>query len=105
MRPSTASWPTGDRAHPPLGSPAGAPPTPGDPTWFYRKFSSDSWTRPGGDFVSDPSAAASFGSPGSSYHFDSTPVMIADLQGWLDNPASNFGWIIRGDEAGFSTAV
>jgi hypothetical protein len=31
--------------------------------------------------------------------------MVADLQGWLEDPASNFGWIIRGDEDGFSTAM
>jgi len=24
--------------------------------------------------------------------------MISGVQGWLDNPASNFGWTLMGDE-------
>ena len=23
--------------------------------------------------------------------------MIADVQNWLDNPSTDFGWIVRGD--------
>lgn len=30
--------------------------------------------------------------------------MIADVQAWLDNPASNFGWLVLGDETGIATA-
>lgn len=30
--------------------------------------------------------------------------MVADVQGWLDNPASNFGWLVKGNEARPTTA-
>ena len=30
--------------------------------------------------------------------------MVADAQSWLDNPASNFGWLVLGDETGAATA-
>ena len=30
--------------------------------------------------------------------------MVADVQGWLDNPASNFGWLMLGDESTNLTA-
>ena len=29
----------------------------------------------------------------------SSAQMVADVQGWLDNPASNFGWLMLGDES------
>ncbi|MGB5178803.1 MAG: multicopper oxidase domain-containing protein, partial [Gammaproteobacteria bacterium] len=28
----------------------------------------------------------------------STAAMVNDVQGWLDNPGSNFGWVVIGDE-------
>ncbi len=30
--------------------------------------------------------------------------MVADVQGWLDDPASNFGWLLQGNESANSTA-
>ena len=30
--------------------------------------------------------------------------MVADVQAWLDNPASNFGWLMLGDETAIATA-
>jgi hypothetical protein len=30
--------------------------------------------------------------------------MIADVQGWVDDPSQNFGWVLIGDEAGAQTA-
>ena len=30
--------------------------------------------------------------------------MVADVQSWLDNPASNFGWLVLGDESTIATA-
>jgi len=29
--------------------------------------------------------------------------MVADVQGWLDQPATNFGWILIGNEAAPTT--
>jgi serine protease len=30
--------------------------------------------------------------------------MVADVQSWLDNPATNFGWLVLGDESTGTTA-
>ena len=36
--------------------------------------------------------------------FASTAQIVADVQDWLDNPATNFGWILVGNEADPTTA-
>ncbi len=30
--------------------------------------------------------------------------MVADVQGWLDDPPKNFGWLLMGDEIAFNSA-
>ena len=32
------------------------------------------------------------------YTWGTTPQMVADVQTWLDKPATNFGWLLKGDE-------
>jgi hypothetical protein len=29
--------------------------------------------------------------------------MVADVQSWLDDPSTDFGWLIKGNEAGMGT--
>ncbi len=74
----------------------GGPSTPGDATWLHRFYSTDLWTSPGGDFAAAPSATTSVSVVGT-YNWASA-ALAADVQQWLDNPSSSFGWIIRGDE-------
>ncbi|MCA9730104.1 MAG: multicopper oxidase domain-containing protein, partial [Candidatus Eisenbacteria bacterium] len=38
-----------------------------------------------------------------SYYSWSSPGMVADLQGWVDDPSSNFGWVMIGQETGMVT--
>ena len=73
----------------------GAPATANDATWTQRFYNTTPWTTAGGVFVPGSSAttAAAFGIVTFS-----SPQMITDVQGWLDTPASNAGWIILGDE-------
>jgi hypothetical protein len=78
----------------------GAPATPNDATWRHRFFDTIFWTNEGGDFSTVVSASQSVG-PIGQYTWNSTQ-MVADVQSWLDNPASNFGWLLLGDE---STAI
>jgi hypothetical protein len=81
---------------------SGALSSTGDATWIHRFYSSTTWTKAGGDFASAASASASVDNVGS-YSWGSTTQMVADVQGWLANPSSNFGWILLGNEATTST--
>lgn len=80
----------------------GAPATPNDATWRHRFFDTIFWTTEGGDFSATVSASQSVG-PVGHYMWNSAQ-MVADVQSWLDNPASNFGWLVLGDETAIATA-
>lgn len=79
------------------GGGGGAPATPGDATWLHAFFDSVFWSNVGGDFSTAPSASQSVTGIGS-YTWGSTPEMVSDVQQWLDNPSTNFGWVIVGNE-------
>ncbi|MBY0313363.1 MAG: DNRLRE domain-containing protein [Phycisphaerales bacterium] len=70
---------------------------PGDATWLNTFYPGSTWTNPGGDFLSTPSAIANIGGVGF-WTWGSTSSLIADAQAMLDQPGSNFGWMILGDE-------
>ena len=44
------------------------------------------------------SGVTGFGADGTSATWSSTAQMVADVQGWLNNPATNFGWVLKSDE-------
>ncbi len=96
-----ADWGEGT-SHAPMGEGDGAPATPNDATWRHRFFDSVFWTTQGGDFSATASASQSVGVVGQ-YTWNSAQ-MVADVQSWLDNPASNFGWLVLGDETAIATA-
>ncbi|MFQ5462531.1 MAG: DNRLRE domain-containing protein [Phycisphaerae bacterium] len=83
---------------------AGAAAATGDATWLHTVFPDGFWAAPGGDFVEMPSATTSVGAVGS-YQWGSTSDMVSDVQAWLDEPASNQGWVVIGDEATPGTAA
>src|SRR6266478_6442579 len=80
----------------------GAPATPNDATWRHRFFDTIFWTTEGGDFSPTASASQSVGAVG--VYTWSSSEMRADVQSWLDNPATNFGWLVLGDESEIATA-
>ena len=80
----------------------GAPATPNDATWRHRFYDATFWTTQGGDFSATVSASQSVGAIGL-YTWTSMQ-MVADVQSWLDTPASNFGWLVLGDESKIATA-
>ena len=82
---------------------AGALSTLNDATWVHRFYSSTSWSTPGGSFSPTTSGSISAGGVGT-YTFNSTAQMIADVQSWLDDPLTNFGWLFLGNESILSTA-
>lgn len=74
---------------------SGATAQPGDVTWTWREFSTVAWdmAQAGGDFTSTSSGTSTTGS------WASTADLVHDVQFWLDDPSTNHGWIIIGDEA------
>jgi hypothetical protein len=96
-----ADWGEGT-SHAPMGEGDGAPATPNDATWRHRFFDNVFWTTQGGDFLATVSASQSVGGVGQ-YMWNSAQ-MVSDVQSWLDNPASNFGWLVLGDETAIATA-
>jgi hypothetical protein len=80
----------------------GAPATTNDATWRHRFFDTIFWTTEGGDFSATVSASQSVG-PVGVYTWSSSQ-MRADVQSWLDDPTSNFGWLVLGDESEIETA-
>jgi hypothetical protein len=92
-----ADW--GEGASAALGEEGmGAAAAPGDATWLHRFFDGTFWATPGGDFAATASATRSVGGI-ASYVWGSASPMVADVQGWLDSPQTNFGWIVIGNES------
>ncbi|HVT30025.1 MAG TPA: DNRLRE domain-containing protein [Lacipirellulaceae bacterium] len=89
------------------GSGAGFPASSGDATWDDAEYDSVSWSSPGatGDFNTVASATASVGGPTDTpFTWSSTAALVDDVQSWLDDPASNFGWaLINENEAANQT--
>lgn len=81
----------------------GAPAAVGDATWIHNFRPSSLWTTPGGDFTVAASATTAVDFADAFYTW-SSPQMIADVQNWLDNPGTDFGWLLLGNEA-FSTSA
>lgn len=82
------------------GEAGGAPSTPGDATWIHARFNTEFWTMPGGDFnpvASASSVVAAVSSP-QVIMIGTTPGLEADVQGWLDDPGSNNGWLLRQED-------
>lgn len=81
----------------------GATATPGDATWLHTFSSTAQWNTAGGDFAPTASATTTVTDIGI-YTWGSTSGMVTDLQSWLDAPATNFGWILIGNETDARTA-
>ena len=66
---------------------------PGDATWDDSELGVARWDSPGGDFAANASAVTTAGLPGQTAGW-SDGGMVADVQGWIDAPETNFGWIV-----------
>ncbi len=107
LRRALQDWGEGTSIAPEPGG-RGTAATQGDATWLHTFYSGQFWSAPGGapgvDFSNTVSATTIVGAGQAFYTWGSTPELIADTQAWLDNPASNFGWFILGDESALGTA-
>jgi hypothetical protein len=75
----------------------GAPAESLDATWLHTFHPDAFWVAPGGDFDPAVHAAATIAGTGTFVWSDS--ALAVDVQAWLDDPSTNFGWMLRGDEA------
>ncbi len=77
------------------GGGAGVPAVAGDATWFSSGL--NNWTSPGGDY--NPVASSSLVVDGVGvFHTFTGAGLVSDVQAWVNDPGSNYGWIIRGKE-------
>jgi hypothetical protein len=68
----------------------------GDATWRSNFHNQSSWTSPGGDFTATPSADEDLEVDGNARF--SSAGLADDVNLWLEQPETNFGWILIGDE-------
>ncbi len=94
-----AGWGEGTSGGGGPGSGQGQPPSTGDATWVHRFYDGQVWTTSGGDFVTTESSVASIGVSPTFYSWPSTATFVADVQGWLEDSATNFGWTLMGNES------
>jgi hypothetical protein len=103
------------------GAGNGAVATTNDTTWRHRFFNTETWSSydpavagsGGGDFASQSSGDATVGIvpdvlvTWEALRLNNAPAvgMIADVEHWLSNPSSNFGWLLKlADESPLRTA-
>jgi len=84
------------------GGGAGTASSTGDATWLHTFFSNQFWTTAGGDFNATASATTPVGSVGQ--YTWSSAQLVSDVQGWVNNPGSNFGWLLKSPENSIGTA-
>lgn len=77
---------------------SGAAATTGDATWLHTFSPTSTWALGGGDYAPAASATAIVGSSAGCTAWED-PQLVPDVQAWLDDPATNHGWILIGDES------
>jgi hypothetical protein len=76
----------------------GSPATTNEACWDDPfAFAAGDWTSPGAaptnDFLATPASVTTVYKD-ENYVFVSTPALVADVQLWLDEPGTNFGWML-----------
>jgi hypothetical protein len=78
-----------------IGIGNGVPATLNDATWTQNFYTISNWTNLGADFIA--TASATTNAVLNDYAVWNGNLKI-DVQNWLTNPTTNFGWLIKGDE-------
>jgi hypothetical protein len=72
-------------------------------SWNSRSGAGTPWQVPGatgsGDSASTPSSFVAVGSANfTDYTFSSMAGLVADVQGWINDSSSNFGWLLMSED-------
>lgn len=71
----------------------------GDATWRFRSFPTLEWATLGGSLAASPSATLTVPASNNSITipvtWSSTAALVADVQAWVNAPATNFGWMLK----------
>lgn len=98
-----ASWGEG-ASQAPANEGGGTAAAANDATWTSRFFGTAlNWINAGGDFASAATTTATVLALGQVNWSGGT--MVSDVQAWVTNPTSNFGWLLRGDESVLNTTM
>lgn len=103
LHPVTMDWTEGASNAGESRDGGGTSSQPGDATWVHTVFPNRFWRTPGGDFSPTADATVSMGSFGP-VSAGSSAALVARVQGWVDQPSTNFGWIVIGNESTGRTA-
>ncbi|MES2774456.1 MAG: DNRLRE domain-containing protein [Bacteroidota bacterium] len=96
----TADWGEGTSAS--TGG-SGTVATTNDATWVTRFTGMPSpWATAGGDFTTPLSGSVAIAALGA--FSVSGPGIVADVQYWINNGSTNYGWLLAGNEGGPQTA-
>lgn len=76
--------------------------TTGDATWTSAFDGGAAWNTVGGDFDSTASATTSVAGAGD--YTWSSAVMVTDVQAWVSDATTNFGWLVMADESSGTSA-
>ncbi|MFK7741168.1 MAG: DNRLRE domain-containing protein [Planctomycetota bacterium] len=101
IRRVTAAWTEGT-ADSGVNAGQGVVTAGGGATWVNRTAPGTAWTTAGGDFAA-PSGSLAISDTYTTFTSGSTAGLVSDVQGWLDTPANNFGWILIGNESSTAT--
>ena len=74
---------------------SGAPIEDDDVSWIHTFYPSSFWTNAGGDFVATISASQTTSGSGLGPIAWTSIGLVSDVQAWVDDPSSNFGWLIK----------
>jgi Bacterial Ig domain/PA14 domain/Secretion system C-terminal sorting domain/Galactose oxidase, central domain len=74
----------------------GAPASANDATWINTFHPGLPWAAPGGNYDTAVSAVQTVN--GVGFYSWSSATMVTNLQNWLNNPSTNFGWLLKSNE-------
>lgn len=102
LHPITTAWGEG-LSNGSGGGGVGATAVAPDATWLNAMSPSTPWLTAGGDFTSSVATVSLTGSTGT-FVYSSTTDFIALVQSWVDDPLTNFGVMLVGDESTLKSA-